>query len=367
MTNNYCEYFLSYARNDSEFALKLAKDLREAGANLWLDQLDIMAGQHWDRSVEKALKGCECMILVLSKHSVESNNVMDELSYAIDNNKIVIPVLIKSCDIPLRLQRVQYIDFTEDYNKGKDKLLLTMNIRQTINSVRVFFILCSFSTDEIKKLLIEQNQKQNIFDIGIRIADWTSWEGRSSAEMSLESMQKTLQLEAQKTLQMKGEQRKNKKLEVLLKFCDEFQTNMTQFDIEHLDFSKTPFDGVNIAVTELPFPFNYYTWNTKNRKGVVVGVRSLEALFQSEPQRVNKIIIRVIQRMLIYSLGIKDLKVHKDTKGCLFDFTQELRDIEFSVKENPMPICGQCQKIIEKDKGGQFFNSIVEWIKSSFK
>jgi hypothetical protein len=100
---------------------------------------------------------------------------------------------------------------------------------------------------------------------------------------------------------------------------------------------------------------------------VVVGVRSLKALFQSEPQRVNKIIIRVIQRMLIYSIGIKDLKVHKDTKGCLFDFTQELRDIEFSVKENPMPICGQCQKIIEKDKGEQFFNSIVEWIKSSFK
>jgi hypothetical protein len=35
--------FFSYARADAEFALKLAKSLRSAGANLWIDQLDIRA------------------------------------------------------------------------------------------------------------------------------------------------------------------------------------------------------------------------------------------------------------------------------------------------------------------------------------
>ena len=38
--------FFSYSRTDSEFVLKLAKDLRKAGANIWLDQLDIKAGSH---------------------------------------------------------------------------------------------------------------------------------------------------------------------------------------------------------------------------------------------------------------------------------------------------------------------------------
>jgi hypothetical protein len=234
--------------------------------------------------------------------------------------------------------------------------------------VRVFFILCTFSTDEIKKLIIKQNQIQNLFDIGIRIADWKSWAGRPNAEMNLKSLQKALELESKQVLKLEDkEQRESEIRKVLLKFCDEFQSHMSKFDKEHSDFGRLPFNGVNIAVTELQFPFNYYTWNTKDRNGVVVGIRSLKRLFQDEPQKVSKMIIRVIQRMCIYSLGIKDLKVHKDTKGCLFDFTQELKDIEFSVNENPMPICGQCRNTIEKEKNSQFLNTITEWIINSFK
>jgi hypothetical protein len=41
--------FFSYARADSELVLKLAKDLRSAGANLWVDQLDIQGSDLWDR------------------------------------------------------------------------------------------------------------------------------------------------------------------------------------------------------------------------------------------------------------------------------------------------------------------------------
>lgn len=47
--------FFSYSRSDSEFVLKLAKDLRDAGVSIWLDQLDIAPGSHWDASIEKAL------------------------------------------------------------------------------------------------------------------------------------------------------------------------------------------------------------------------------------------------------------------------------------------------------------------------
>ena len=36
--------FLSYAREDAEFVLRLSKDLREGGAGVWMDQLDIAPG-----------------------------------------------------------------------------------------------------------------------------------------------------------------------------------------------------------------------------------------------------------------------------------------------------------------------------------
>lgn len=123
-------YFFSYARNDTDFVLKLAKELRAAGANLWLDQLDIVGGQRWDRAVEKALATCRSMIVVLSPESVASNNVMDEVSYALEENKLVVPVLYKACDVPFRLRRVQRIDFTTNYDAGFAHLLRALGIEQ---------------------------------------------------------------------------------------------------------------------------------------------------------------------------------------------------------------------------------------------
>jgi len=130
MSAEELKYFFSYSRKDSELVLELAKELRAAGANLWLDQLDILAGQHWDRTVEEALKSCRGMIAVLSPDSVSSDNVMDEVSYALNKGKLVVPVLIRSCEIPLRLERLQYADFTADHEIGFSQLLKALGIEE---------------------------------------------------------------------------------------------------------------------------------------------------------------------------------------------------------------------------------------------
>lgn len=123
--------FFSYSRSDSAFVLKLAKDLRDAGADLWLDQLDIRAGSHWDASIEAALNMASRMIVILSPASVGSNNVMDEVSFALENNKTVIPVLLAECKPPFRLRRLQRIDFTVDYNTGLKQLLDVLGYGQS--------------------------------------------------------------------------------------------------------------------------------------------------------------------------------------------------------------------------------------------
>src|SRR5215469_2193014 len=115
--------FFSYSRLDAEFALKLAKDLRNAGAVIWIDQLDIAPGAHWDIAVQKAVGGSSSLLVVLSPHAVESENVMDEVAYAIEEKKLVIPVLYRKCDIPLRLRRLQYIDVQADYDGGLQKIV----------------------------------------------------------------------------------------------------------------------------------------------------------------------------------------------------------------------------------------------------
>src|SRR5579883_960443 len=120
--------FFSYSREDSAFVLQLAKDLRAAGANVWFDQLDIHVGDRWDASIEDALHKCPRVILVVSPGSVASNNVMDEVSFAIDENKQVIPVLYRDCKIPFRLRRLQYLDARTDYQGAVRGLLRLLGV-----------------------------------------------------------------------------------------------------------------------------------------------------------------------------------------------------------------------------------------------
>ncbi len=106
--------FISYSRVNSDFAVRLANDLRSDGFDIWLDQLDIPTGSRWDDELEKALDRCSTFLIVLSPESIKSQNVKDEIGYAIDAGKHILPVLIENCKIPLRLRRFQFVDFTDD-------------------------------------------------------------------------------------------------------------------------------------------------------------------------------------------------------------------------------------------------------------
>ena len=123
--------FFSYSREDLEFALRLAKDLTKAGANVWMDKLDIRPGQLWEQKAEEALDKCTRLLVILSPASVSSRNVMAEVAFALDEQKEVIPVLYRACRIPFRLRPFQYVDFSNDYSRGLEELLATVAVEQT--------------------------------------------------------------------------------------------------------------------------------------------------------------------------------------------------------------------------------------------
>ena len=102
--------FISYSREDSEFVLRLAEDLRAVGARVWLDQLDIEPGQAWDSAVEKALVESGRMLLVLSPASAASKNVRNEMSFALEENKVINLVSKKG----VQLAAIGYPDLSRD-------------------------------------------------------------------------------------------------------------------------------------------------------------------------------------------------------------------------------------------------------------
>jgi hypothetical protein len=122
--------FFSYSRIDSEFALRLAEDLKAAGADVWIDQLDIECGQEFDVAIEQAVTRASRMLLILTPESVQSGKVRNEIAYALDEEKIVIPILCKDCVVPLQLRRVQYIDFRSDYERGLKALIKILRLQE---------------------------------------------------------------------------------------------------------------------------------------------------------------------------------------------------------------------------------------------
>jgi hypothetical protein len=123
--------FFSYSRIDgSDFALKLAIDLKKQGYDVWIDQEDIKAGTEWDLEVEKALETCDCLLYIETAKSVESNNVLDEVYYALEQKKKVIPLIVHDSKTPFRLQRIQHIDFEKNYEDGLSQLLSELRTKK---------------------------------------------------------------------------------------------------------------------------------------------------------------------------------------------------------------------------------------------
>jgi hypothetical protein len=119
--------FVSYSREDSDFVVRLVKDLKAKGAKIWMDRVDIRPGQRWEQQVETALNGCSRMLVILSPTSLSSRNVLAEAAFAIDEGKEVIPVLYLECKIPFRLRPFQYADFRTSYEEGLGSLLATLS------------------------------------------------------------------------------------------------------------------------------------------------------------------------------------------------------------------------------------------------
>jgi hypothetical protein len=135
-TSKQHETFISYSRQDKEFALDFAREMKASGLSVWLDQLDIPTGARWDDEVESALRECTIFLIILTPASVSSENVKDEIGYAIDHGKRIMPVLLQECVVPLRLRRFQYTNFTsiefrEGVKRAKQLLETLLNERST--------------------------------------------------------------------------------------------------------------------------------------------------------------------------------------------------------------------------------------------
>ena len=118
------QIFISYSHTDSEFATRLVQDLEKLGYDIWLDRTDIQTGLRWDDEIVKGLDSSQVFVVILSEAAVTSQNVKDEIGYAVDHGKRIVPLLIEPCEVPFRIGSIQYVDFTSiQYKDGIESVV----------------------------------------------------------------------------------------------------------------------------------------------------------------------------------------------------------------------------------------------------
>jgi internalin A len=116
--------FISYSHQDKVFAKKLAGELESQGMKVWWDFESLKGGQDWQKEIERGIKQCDFFLVALTPDAVTSEWVGNEITYASNAQKTIIPLHLKKCEVPIGLIKKQYIDFDKQTQKAAIKELI---------------------------------------------------------------------------------------------------------------------------------------------------------------------------------------------------------------------------------------------------
>lgn len=100
--------FLSYAREDAAAAKAFAAQLARRGHEVWWDH-HLRAGSRFSWDIASALKSAETVLVLWSKHSIESAWVQDEAAEGLEGSRLV-PVTLDGSKPPLGFRQYHALD-----------------------------------------------------------------------------------------------------------------------------------------------------------------------------------------------------------------------------------------------------------------
>ncbi len=129
--------FISYAKQDTrQLTETLAEQfLQLSNITVWWDK-SLRAGSSWTSEIEDQIDRADLFIVLLSpdvRRSAGSAKgvsfVINEINYALANNKNILPVMAQSTSMPVQLAALQYIDLTQNYQHGMTEILNEVRYR----------------------------------------------------------------------------------------------------------------------------------------------------------------------------------------------------------------------------------------------
>jgi WD40 repeat protein len=127
------DVFISYAREDREFARRLVDALTQRGRESWIDWKDIEPSEEWWRAITEASDAANAIIFICSPDSLASEVCQRELAYAAGQHKRLIPVVareIEGLPAPVELAQLNYVFLRDqdDWDEGIAKLIRALDL-----------------------------------------------------------------------------------------------------------------------------------------------------------------------------------------------------------------------------------------------
>jgi len=124
---NMIDVFISFSRKDQVFVRKLHDALEERKKKAWVDDKDIPLTATWKEELYFGIESSHNFVYVMSPDSVVSQRCKQELDYAVENKKRIVPIYYRDMDnraVPPDLTSHQYIFFgeCEDFDRSLDSL-----------------------------------------------------------------------------------------------------------------------------------------------------------------------------------------------------------------------------------------------------
>lgn len=125
MKNKY-DIYICYSREDNEVATEICHFLDQQGLSYWIDRRGIEPGDDYAQSIVNAINDSKLFLFIISENSGKSRFCMNELAFAVNNKKTVIPLRIDqaplSDEISFFIANISWADYS-DKNRWQRDLL----------------------------------------------------------------------------------------------------------------------------------------------------------------------------------------------------------------------------------------------------
>lgn len=119
------DVFISYSRKDINEVSALIETIRAEipGLSIWFDLTGIESGDEFEEKIISAIDNSSYVLFALSDNALQSQWTKDEIMYAKNTDKKIVPILLKGASLKgwflFKFGRVDCIDFSNPLQKEK--------------------------------------------------------------------------------------------------------------------------------------------------------------------------------------------------------------------------------------------------------